>query len=53
SEVNMINIDKLKLLNVPVAKILVIHTGSNKAKKTDSGMVYSLKAQILLAKRAQ
>ena len=33
-EVNVVNMDQLRSLNIPVAKIQVIHTGGNEAKKS-------------------
>ncbi len=50
--VYVINIDQLKLLNVPVAKILTVHTDSNEAIKADSDIAHSLKAKLLLARNA-
>ncbi len=32
-DVNVVNTDQLRSLNVPIAKIQAIHTGSNEAKK--------------------
>jgi ATP-dependent exoDNAse (exonuclease V) alpha subunit len=53
SEVNAVNIDRLRSLNVPVAKIQAIHTGGKEAKKADSDTAYGLKAYILLARGAR
>jgi hypothetical protein len=50
SDVNAINIDQLRYLNAPVAKILAVHTGGNEAKKADSGIAHSLKAKLVLAR---
>ena len=44
SDVDTVNIDQLKSLNVPVAKILAVHTGGNEAKKVDSNVAHSLEA---------
>ncbi|RHZ48240.1 hypothetical protein Glove_554g29 [Diversispora epigaea] len=50
SEVNIINMDKLRALNVPVVKIHAIYTGGNETKKADSDIVRGLEAQLLLAR---
>ena len=52
-KVNAVNIDQLRSLNVPVAKIQVVHTGGNEAKKANSDTAHSLEAHILLAKGAK
>ena len=53
AEVNLVNIDRLRSLNTPVAKIQAIHTGGSEAKKADSDTAYGLEAYILLARGAQ
>ncbi|RHZ78599.1 hypothetical protein Glove_159g42 [Diversispora epigaea] len=53
SEVNVINIDNLGSLNVPVAKILAIHTGGSEAKRADSDIAHGLEVQLLLARGAR
>ncbi|GBC05303.1 hypothetical protein RclHR1_06170007 [Rhizophagus clarus] len=53
SEVNAVNIDQLRSLDVPIAKIQAIHTGGNEAKKVDSDTAHRLKACILLARDAR
>lgn len=53
SDVNAINIDQLRSLNVPVAKILAVHTGGNEARKADSDAAHGLEAQFLLARGAR
>ncbi len=40
----------LRFLNLPVAKILTIHTGGCEAKKASSDVAKSLEAQLILAK---
>jgi hypothetical protein len=41
-DVDRINIDKLKELNRPVAKILAVYTGSREAKKANSNVAKGL-----------
>ena len=53
SDVNTINIDQIRSLNVPVAKIQAIHTGGNEAKKADAEIAHGLEAQVLLARGAR
>ena len=53
SDVNIINIDQIRFLNVPVAKILAVHTGGNEAKKADSNIAHGLEAKLLLARGAR
>ncbi|CAG8509590.1 4776_t:CDS:10, partial [Scutellospora calospora] len=53
SDVNAVNIDMLRSLNVPVAKINAKHTGDIEAKRANSDTVHSLEAQLLLARDAQ
>jgi ATP-dependent DNA helicase PIF1 len=45
--------DQLRSLNVPVAKILAVHTGGNEAKKADSDIAHGLEAKLLLARGAR
>jgi ATP-dependent exoDNAse (exonuclease V) alpha subunit len=52
-DVDKINIEKLKALNRPIAKILAIHTGGREAKKANSDMAKGLDSQLLLAKGAR
>ncbi|CAG8650540.1 20725_t:CDS:2 [Cetraspora pellucida] len=49
-EVNEININMLKLLNSPIARIHAVHTSGNEAFKADSDIAKGLESQILLAK---
>ena len=53
SDVNAINIDQLRYLNAPVAKILAVHTGGNEAKKADSDIAHGLEAKLVLARGAR
>ncbi|GES80911.1 ATP-dependent DNA helicase Pif1-like [Rhizophagus clarus] len=53
SEVNAVNIDRLRSLNAPVAKIQAMHTGGNEAKKANSDTAHGLEAYILLARGAR
>ncbi len=53
SDVNAINIDQLRSLNAPVAKILAVHTGGNEAKKADSDIAHGLEAKLVLARGAR
>ncbi|CAG8668017.1 15339_t:CDS:2 [Cetraspora pellucida] len=41
SDVNIVNIDKLRSLNIPVAKLLAIHTGSTDAKSADADTAHA------------
>jgi len=50
SEVNVINTEKLRHLNVPVAKLKAVHTGGPEAKKADSDMAHGLEKELLLAR---
>ena len=43
----------LRSLNLPVAKILAVHTGGREAKKASSDVAKGLEAQLVLAKGAQ
>jgi ATP-dependent DNA helicase PIF1 len=49
-DVNKINIEQLRSLNVPVAKILAVHTGGNEAKRAESNAAHGLESQLLLAR---
>jgi hypothetical protein len=49
-DVDRINAEMLKDLNRPVAKIITVHTGGQKAKRINSDVAKGLEAQILLAK---
>ena len=53
TEVNIVNIDRLRSLNVLIAKIQAIHTSDNEAKKADSDTAYGFEAQLLLARGAR
>ena len=53
ADVNVVNINQLKSLYVPVAKILAVHTGGNEAKRADSDITHGLEAQLLLARGAR
>ena len=52
-DVDRINIEKLKELNRPIAKILAVHTGGREAKKASSDVAKGLDSQLLLAKGAR
>ncbi|CAG8677365.1 9506_t:CDS:2, partial [Racocetra fulgida] len=53
SDVDVVNIDKLRALNVPVAKIIATHTGDNDAKRADSDTAHGLESKLLLARGAR
>ncbi|CAG8693793.1 19015_t:CDS:2 [Cetraspora pellucida] len=53
SEVNEININKLRLLNNPITRIHAVHTGGIEAFKADLDVAKGLKSQILLARGAR
>jgi hypothetical protein len=53
AEVNAVNIDRLRSLNVPVAKIQAVHTGGNEAKRAEAETAHGLEASILLARGAR
>jgi len=53
TEVNAVNIDQLRSLNIPVAKIQAVYTGGNEAKKANSDTAHGLKTHILLARGAK
>ena len=52
-DVDRVNLDMLRSLNSPVAKILGVHTGGREAKKANSDVAKGLDAQLLLAKGAR
>jgi len=52
-DVDEINYDKLRSLNVPVARIRAIHTGGSEASKADSDLAKGLESQLLLARGAR
>jgi ATP-dependent DNA helicase PIF1 len=53
ADVNEFNIDKLKSLNCPIARIDAIHTGGNEARRADSDIAKGLEARLLLARGAR
>lgn len=53
SEVEEININKLRSLNNPIARIRAVHSGGTDASKADSDIAKGLESQILLAKGAR
>ncbi|CAB4412397.1 unnamed protein product [Rhizophagus irregularis] len=53
NDVDKINIEKLRFLKRPVAKIMAVHTGGNEAKKASSDVAKGLEPQLLLAKGAR
>ena len=50
TDVDRINIEMLRNLNRPVAKIITVHTGGQEAKRANSEIAKGLEAQLLLAK---
>jgi hypothetical protein len=52
-EVNAINIERLRALDVPVARINAIHTGGKEAKQAESDVACGLEARVLLARGAR
>ena len=52
-DVEQVNMEKLRSLNRPVAKILAVHTDGRKAKNADSDMAKGLEPQLLLARGAR
>ena len=52
-EVHTINNEKLRSLNVPVAKIIAVHTGGDEAKKANFETAHRLEAELLLARGAR
>jgi len=50
TDVDQVNIEKLKSLNCPIAKILAVHTGSREAINADSDTAKGLESQLLLAR---
>ncbi|CAG8838603.1 15245_t:CDS:1, partial [Cetraspora pellucida] len=51
-DINEFNVDKLKSLNCPIARINAIHTGGNEARKADYNIAKGLEAQLFLARGA-
>jgi ATP-dependent DNA helicase PIF1 len=49
-DVDRVNIEMLRKLNRPVAKICAVHTGGREAKHASSDVAKGLEAQLLLAK---
>ena len=52
-DVDAVNMEKLRSLNRPVAKVLAVHSGSREAKNADSDTAKGLKAQLPLARGAR
>ncbi len=52
-EVDKINLDKLKSINRPVARIWDVYTGGSEALKADSETVKGLEYELLLARNAR
>ncbi len=52
TDVDFVNINKLRSLNCPVAKIRAVHEGGLEAKRAESDMAKGLEAELLLAKGA-
>src|SRR5204862_3831399 len=52
-DVDEINVDKLKSLNAPIARIRAVHTGGNEASKANSDLAKGLESQILLSRGAR
>ncbi len=53
SDISEFNIDRLKSLNYPIARINAIHTGGSEARKADSDVAKGLECQLLLARGAR
>jgi len=51
--VDRINLNKLRLINQPVAKIHAIHTGGSEASRADSNTAKGLEAELLLSRNAR
>ncbi len=51
-DVNTININELRSLNVSVVKICATHTGGNEANRADSDVAHGLEVQLLLTRGA-
>ena len=49
-EVDKVNLEMLRSLNSPIAKINAVHTGGREAKRANSDVAKRLEAQLLLAK---
>ncbi len=47
TEVDRININLLRSINQLIAKILIMHTSGNKAKRANSDIAKGLEAQLL------
>jgi hypothetical protein len=50
AEVDKVNIEMIRKLNQPIAKIRVVHSSRREAKRTNSDVVKGLEVQLLLAK---
>ncbi|CAG8724628.1 14520_t:CDS:2, partial [Cetraspora pellucida] len=50
SDVNAVNIDKFRLLNVPIAKINTKHTSGVEVKRADSDTAHGFEVQLLLTR---
>src|SRR2546421_7343776 len=50
SDVGEFNLNKLRSLNSPVAKINAVHTGGSEARKSDSDVAKGLEPYLLLAR---
>jgi hypothetical protein len=53
AEVFDFNIDRLRSLNSPVARINAVHTGGNEARKADPDIAKGLEPYLLLARGAR
>ncbi|CAG8690619.1 9574_t:CDS:2, partial [Scutellospora calospora] len=54
TDVNLVNMNMLRSLNILIAKILAVHNrGDNEAKNANSDIANSLEAELLLAKGAR
>jgi len=51
--VDKINLNKLRSLSQPVAKIHAVHTGGYEASKADSSIARGLEAEVLLSRNAR
>ncbi|GBC31310.2 ATP-dependent DNA helicase PIF1-like [Rhizophagus irregularis DAOM 181602=DAOM 197198] len=52
-EVDRINLEKLRSLNQPIAKIRAVHTGGPEASKADSETAKGLESELLLARNTR
>jgi ATP-dependent DNA helicase PIF1 len=50
AEVDKVNIEMIRKLNQPIAKIRAVHSGGREAKRANSDVAKELEAQLLLAK---